>query len=61
MYAAIHWNSSDCANGDDLAVSTGTTRMRRARTSPSTSFNAGRSNTSRSTSRVASSRIGKLG
>jgi hypothetical protein len=61
MYAAIQLNSRLCANGDALAVSTLTTLMARLRNCPSTSRNAGRSNTSCTHSREVSSRIGKLG
>ncbi len=61
MYAAIQLNSRLCANGDALAVSTLTRRTCRLRSCPSTSRRAGTSNTSCRHSRLASSRIGKLG
>ena len=61
MNTAIQPNSSDRAKGEAHGVSTGTTRIRRLRTSLSTWRSAGRSNTSLQHSRVASSSIGKLG
>ena len=61
MWTAIHENSSDWANGDAWGVSTATTRTRRLRRSRMSSTSAGRSKTSLTHSRVASSRIGNDG
>ena len=54
-------NSSDCANGDAVSVSTAISFVRRDRRSAITSRRAGTSNTSFRHSRVVSSSIGNVG